>query len=135
MPGAVSSCRSHDDMYGVPVPRRCPLLLLHSWARPSIRGPLRSCLIAGGLRLPLVAWLIHVSICQHDGPSEQWVHTSAEILLVRKHQQQRILHFPVLDDPCELRPCLVDAVAVVRVDNEDKALGAYSTVNKCALLS
>jgi hypothetical protein len=50
------------------------------------------------------------------------VRTSWQILLVRKHQQQRILHFPVLDDARELRPCLVDAVAVVGVDDEDQAL-------------
>jgi hypothetical protein len=54
--------------------------------------------------------------------------TSRQILLVGKHQQQRILHFPVLNDPCEFGPRLLDAVAVVRVDDEDEALGS------CALL-
>jgi hypothetical protein len=57
------------------------------------------------------------------------LHTSRQILLVGKHQQQRILHFPVLDDPCELGPRLLDAVAVVRVDDEDESLGS------CALLA
>jgi len=52
------------------------------------------------------------------------VRTPLEILLVRKDQQQRILHFSVLDDSRELRSCLVDAAAVVGVDDEDEALGS-----------
>jgi hypothetical protein len=56
------------------------------------------------------------------------VRTSWQILLVRKHQQQRILHFPVLDDPRELRFRLVDAAAVIGVDDEDKALGSYNSI-------
>jgi hypothetical protein len=57
--------------------------------------------------------------------------TSLQILLVRKHQQQRILHFSILDDPRELRPRLVDTVAVIRVDDEDKTLGAYTVMLAC----
>ena len=53
--------------------------------------------------------------------------TALQILLVRKHQQQRVLHLTILDDTGELRPCLVDAVAVIRVDDEDKALGTCTT--------
>jgi hypothetical protein len=56
------------------------------------------------------------------------VRTSCQILLVGKHQQQSILHFPVLDNPCEFGPRLLDAVAVVGVDDEDETLGS------CALL-
>jgi hypothetical protein len=50
--------------------------------------------------------------------------TSLQILLVREHQQQRILHFPVLDDTGELSAGFVDAVAVVRVDDENQTLSA-----------
>ena len=51
--------------------------------------------------------------------------TSLKILLVRKHQQQRILHFPVLNDTRKLRPGLFNAVAIVGVDDEYQALGSY----------
>jgi hypothetical protein len=60
--------------------------------------------------------------------------TSLKILLVREHQQERILHFSILNNPCEFRSCLVDTVAVVGVDNEDKALGSWSTVSTPALV-
>lgn len=50
--------------------------------------------------------------------------TSLQILLVREYQQQRILHFPVLDDAGELGAGLVDTVAVVRVDDKDQTLSA-----------
>jgi hypothetical protein len=49
-------------------------------------------------------------------------------LLVRENQQQRILHFPVLDDTGELGAGLVDTVAVVRVDDEDQTLSAYEVL-------
>ena len=41
------------------------------------------------------------------------VRTSTQILLVRKYQQQGILHFSVLDDPREFRLGLLDTGAVV----------------------
>jgi len=50
--------------------------------------------------------------------------TSLQILLVREYQQQRILHFPVLDNAGELGAGLVDTVTVVRVDDEDQTLSA-----------
>lgn len=50
--------------------------------------------------------------------------TSWNILLVRKHQQQRIFHFAILNNPRQLAPRLVYPVAVVAVNDEDKALGA-----------
>lgn len=53
--------------------------------------------------------------------------TSREILLVGEHEQQCVFHFTVLDDPSELRAGLVDAVAVVGINDEDEALGAWST--------
>jgi len=64
--------------------------------------------------------------CQPDIPHivNYCLRTSAEILLVRKHQQQRILHFSVLDNPCEFLLGLVDAGAIVGVDDEDETLGA-----------
>jgi hypothetical protein len=134
MPGGVlaaswacSGCASN-----VPVPRKCPLLSSHSWARPSIRGPWQSSPIAGDPRLLLVAWLSRsqytfATMCMPR------VRTSRQILLVGKHQQQSILHFPVLNNPCEFGPRLLDAVAIVRVDNEDEALSPCALlVNLCA---
>jgi hypothetical protein len=47
-----------------------------------------------------------------------------QILLVRKYQQQRILHFPVLDDTGELGTGFIDTVAVVGVNDEDETLGS-----------
>lgn len=47
------------------------------------------------------------------------VRTPLEILLVGKHEQQRILHFSVLDDARKFGSCLVDTIAVVGVNNED----------------
>jgi hypothetical protein len=65
----------------------------------------------------VVAWL---DCCQlHLNERVSFSRTSVQILLIRKHQQKRILHFPVLDDSCEFRLRLVDAVAVVGVDDED----------------
>jgi hypothetical protein len=57
--------------------------------------------------------------------------TSLQILLVCKHQQQRILHFPVLDDTGELGTGLIDTVAVVRVDDEDQTLSACDLLACC----
>nr|POF11644.1 hypothetical protein CFP56_44482 [Quercus suber] len=50
--------------------------------------------------------------------------TSCNILLVREHQQQSVLHLAVLDDALQLVLGLVHAVAVIRVDDEDQALRA-----------
>ena len=52
------------------------------------------------------------------------IRTSVEILLVGKDEQQRVLHFAILDDAGELSSSLVDAIAVVGVNDEDEALGA-----------
>jgi hypothetical protein len=114
----------------VPVPQRYPLLSSRSWARPSIHGPWQSSPIAGDPRLPLVAWLPVVSIPRRT--CMPGIRTSCQILLVGKHQQQSILHFPVLDDPCEFGPRLLDAVAVVRVDDEDETLGSCALLASCA---
>lgn len=56
--------------------------------------------------------------------------TSLEILLVGKYKQQGVLHFPVLNDTGELGSCLVDTVAVVGVNDEDKTLGACTSCQK-----
>jgi hypothetical protein len=56
------------------------------------------------------------------------LHRTRQILLVRKHQQQRILHFAVLDDARQLGLCLVKTVAVGRIDDEDEALRAGEVV-------
>jgi hypothetical protein len=47
-----------------------------------------------------------------------------QILLVRKYQQQSILHFSVLDNARELGAGLVDTVTVVGIDDENQTLGA-----------
>jgi len=39
-------------------------------------------------------------------------HTSLYILLVREHQQQRILHFTILDDTSQFRLCLIDTLTI-----------------------
>lgn len=54
--------------------------------------------------------------------------TSCDILLVGKHQQQRILHFAILNDTRQLVLRLGDPIAVVAVDNEDETLGAREVV-------
>jgi len=38
--------------------------------------------------------------------------TSLYVLLVREHQQQRILHFTILDDTSQLSLCLIDTLTV-----------------------
>lgn len=48
--------------------------------------------------------------------------TSRYILLIGKHQQQRLLHLSIQYDAMELLSRLVDSGAVVRVDDEDEAL-------------
>ena len=53
-----------------------------------------------------------------------WRHCSGDILLVGKHKQQRLLHFPIEYDAMQLLSRLIYAVAVVAVDNENKALGS-----------
>lgn len=54
--------------------------------------------------------------------------TSSNILLVRKHQKERIFHFSVIDNAMQLLSGLVYAVAITRVDNEDQALGAFTSL-------
>jgi hypothetical protein len=54
--------KNKECVCNVPIPQRYPLPLSHNWARPSIHGLWQSCLIAGGPRLPLVAWLSRISI-------------------------------------------------------------------------
>ena len=51
-----------------------------------------------------------------------------QILLVRKDKQQRVLHFSVLDDAGELGAGLLDAVAVIGVNDEDEPLCACGLV-------
>lgn len=55
-----------------------------------------------------------------------WTHGTGNVLLVREHQEKSILHLTVLDDASQLGSCLVNTVAVVRVNNEDQSLGAYA---------
>lgn len=55
--------------------------------------------------------------------------TIRQILLVRKHEQQTILHLPVVQDLVQLGPRFVDPVAVLRVDDEDESLSACVVVS------
>lgn len=50
--------------------------------------------------------------------------TIGEILLVGEYEQQRVLHFPIVDDAVQLLPGLVYTGAIGRIDNEDQALGS-----------
>jgi hypothetical protein len=55
--------------------------------------------------------------------------TIRQVLLVGKHQQQAVLHLAVVQDLVQLGPRLVDAVAVLRVDDKDEALRARVVVS------
>jgi hypothetical protein len=59
------------------------------------------------------------------------IRTSVEVLLIGKDEQQCILHFAILDDAGELGSSLIDAVAVVGVNDKDEALGAYGMLAGC----
>jgi hypothetical protein len=48
--------------------------------------------------------------------------TSLQILLVRKHHQQAVLHLPISQDPFELKTSFVNPVSVLRVDDKDETL-------------
>ena len=50
--------------------------------------------------------------------------TSWQILLVREHEQETILHFPVTQYAVQLLLRLVDTVPVLAVDDEDQTLRA-----------
>jgi hypothetical protein len=52
-------------------------------------------------------------------------HTSSNVLFVGEDEQQSILHFTVLDDTCKFRTGLLDSIAVIRVDDENKSLGTF----------
>lgn len=51
--------------------------------------------------------------------------TTGHVLLVRKHEQQRVLHFPILNDARQLGAGLVYPVAILGVDDENETLCAY----------
>lgn len=73
--------------------------------------------------------------CERGGsiltPVDAAAHTSSYILLVSENEQKSILHFTVLDDACKFGAGLLDSVAVIGVDDEDKSLSAFiaSTVS------
>lgn len=50
--------------------------------------------------------------------------TIVEVLLVGKHQQQAVLHLPVVDDTVQFLSCFLHALLVGRIDHEDETLGA-----------
>ena len=51
-------------------------------------------------------------------------HGVREVLFVGEDQDDGVLHLPVVDDPVELLPGLVDPVPVGAVHHENEALGA-----------
>jgi len=56
------------------------------------------------------------------------IHRIGQILLVRKHQQQRIPQLVLVEHALQLLARLDDAVAVVAVDDEDDALRVLEVV-------
>lgn len=54
--------------------------------------------------------------------------TIGQVLLVGKDEQEAVLHLAVVEDLVELGARLVDAVAVLRVDDKDEALCARVVV-------
>lgn len=50
--------------------------------------------------------------------------TALNILLICKHQKQRLLHLTVIDNTEQLLSCLLNTLRVIRVDDEDQALRA-----------
>ena len=50
------------------------------------------------------------------------VHTSLDILLIREDKQQAVSHFAVVNDTMKCCPCLINTVAIGRVDDEDETL-------------
>jgi hypothetical protein len=48
--------------------------------------------------------------------------TIGQVLLVRKHQQQALLHLAIVENLVQLGPRLVDTLPVLRVDDEDETL-------------
>jgi hypothetical protein len=75
-------------------------------------------------RLPHACRSLHCSLC----PRARARLTSAQVLLVGKDEQQTLAHLAVADDAVQLLPRLVDALAVLRVDDEDEALRARVVV-------
>lgn len=68
---------------------------------------------------------IHVSgLNELEEGMEEKVRTAIDILLIRKHKQQRVLHLAVLNDARKLVFRLIDTSRVGGVDHEDQALGA-----------
>jgi len=52
-----------------------------------------------------------------------------QVLLVCENKEQRIAHLTVVNDTVELLLGLVDALAVIRVNDKDKALRARVVVS------
>ena len=55
--------------------------------------------------------------------------TSSDILLIRKNQQQRVLHLAIQDNPLQLLPRLIHPIPIVRVHHEYQALRAGEVVS------
>lgn len=55
--------------------------------------------------------------------------TTRNILLVRKYQQQRILHFAILYYSRQFAPRLLESIAIVAVDDKDQTLCAREVMS------
>lgn len=55
--------------------------------------------------------------------------TARDILLVGKDQEQRVLHFAIVDDLVQLRPSLLEAGGIARIHDEDQTLCAGVVVS------
>lgn len=50
--------------------------------------------------------------------------TGRQVLFICKHEQQAILHLPILQYPMQLLSCFVYAFPILAVHHEDETLGA-----------
>jgi hypothetical protein len=57
------------------------------------------------------------------------VHHVRQVVLVREDEEDAVLHLPVVDDAQQLLSRLLDAVAVIAVDDEDEGLRARVVVS------
>lgn len=55
--------------------------------------------------------------------------TAWDILLVGEHQQEGVLHFPIVDDLVQLRAGLLQSRGIAGIHHEDQALGAGVVVS------
>lgn len=64
----------------------------------------------------------NVTIHSHKSSHTQRLRTSRQILLVREHKQQTLLHLPIAQYPVKLLLCLINSLSILTVDNKYEAL-------------